>query len=706
MEGRNAPRASDDAAYEPGPASGFASSSRVPSRGPTSTRARPIVVVDDDAVSRHVLSAALTRAGLEHVTLGSGSDALTYLSTHEAELLLLDLVMPDPDGYELLRRFRADPKTRSLPIVVLTGVDDEDEVTRAFAAGADDFVKKPFRSDELVARVRGQLRLRAVQSELRHRERDLEVVLELTQVLASNLDVRGILQTVVQRTAEVAQIDRVSIVLAHNDTAHGVVVAASDDDSIRDLPIALDRYPEISNVLRTGEPLVIDDAQSHPVFLELEPRLFPSTFRSLVILPIAHDDKPLGVLFLRAQEKRTFTAREIGLCRTVASAMAIALSNARRFQHLREQAQQVTVERFEAERKIRSLQRFADFFESSADGMVVVDKGGSLLFSNRRAREITGFAEIDFVGKPLLDVVKISGDSWAETRQAFRDDEYPSDVDLRLVTSWGEERIVSANFSPVLHEEGFILCAFRDVTEARGLEGELVKTKEYLQRVIDSSFDAIVSADTKGKLVLYNRAAERLFGYPAAEVVGEHLGKFYPVESARTMMQQMLSGSGQVEGAKIDITHPDGTVIPVSFSGALVRDGERVLGSLGIYTDLRAQVRMEQKLAAAQAELLRKERRAAVAALAGAAAHELNQPLQSVLGYSELLERKLEQGDLGEVRRSLGVIHGEVERMANIVRKIGAITRYETKAYVGDAEILDLEASVTPEQSPVLEEEK
>lgn len=651
-------------------------------------------MVDDDAVSRHVLSAALTRAGLEHVTLGSGEGALAYLATHEAELLLLDLVMPEPDGYELLRRLRADAKTRALPIVVLTGVDDEDEVTRAFTAGADDFVKKPFRADELVARVRGQLRLRAVQSELRHRERDLEVVLELTQVLASNLDVRGILQTVVQRTAEVAQIDRVSIVLAHHDTEHGVVVAASDDDSIRDLPISLDRYPEIAKVLRTGEPLVIDDAQGHPVFIELEPRLLPSTFRSLVILPIVHDGKPLGVLFLRAQEKRTFTAREIGLCRTVASAMAIALSNARRFQHLREQTQQVTVERFEAERKIRSLQRFADFFESSADGMVVVDKMGSLLFSNRRAREITGFAEIDFVGKALLDVVAISGDNWDDAIQAFRDDEYPSDVDLKLRTSWGEERIVSANFSPVLHEEGFILCTFRDVTEARGLEAELFKTKEYLQRVIDSSFDAIVSADTLGVLVLYNRAAERLFGYPAHEVVGQHLGAFYPVESARNIMSLMRAGNGQVEGAKFDIVHPDGAVIPVSFSGALVREGERVLGSLGIYTDLRAQVRMQQKLEEAQAELLRKERRAAVAALAGAAAHELNQPLQSVLGYAELLERKLERGDLPEVRRSLAVIHGEIERMADIVRKIGAITRYETKAYVGDAEILDIEASI------------
>lgn len=647
---------------------------------------RPILIVDDDAVSRHVLCNALAKASLPHVAFGSGSDALSYLDTHRAELVLLDLVMPDVDGYEMLRRLRANPTTRSLPIVVLTGASADDEVARAFAAGADDFVKKPFRADELVARVQGQLRLRAVQTELQHRERDLEVVLELTQVIASNLDVRGILQTVVQRMAEVAQIDRVSIVLTHTDSSRGVVVAASDDDSIRDLPIELDRYPEIAEVLRTGAPLVIGDAQSHPLFGELD--AVPSAFRSRVIVPIAHDGEPLGVLFLRAQERRSFSSREVALCCTVASAMAIALSNARRFQDLREQTQQVATE---AERKVRSLQRFADFFEGSADGMVVVDAHGSLLFSNRRAREITGFAEIDFVGRRLLDVVQISGVEWETILRDFEEDDYPSEIDVNFITSWGEHRIASVSFSSVLIEDGFILCAFRDVTEARALEAELVRTKEYLQRVIDASFDAIVSADLSGKLVLYNRAAENLFGYARDQVIGQTLADFYPKDSAREMIRLILDNDGQVSNASIEVYDAHGNLIPVSFSGALVKDGERVLGSLGVYTDLRERRRMERTLEEARAELLRKERETAVAALAGATAHELNQPLQSVLGLAELATRKLERGKIEEARASLQSVHEQALRMADIVRKIGTITRYETKAYVGHAEILDLD---------------
>jgi signal transduction histidine kinase len=78
-----------------------------------------------------------------------------------------------------------------------------------------------------------------------------------------------------------------------------------------------------------------------------------------------------------------------------------------------------------------------------------------------------------------------------------------------------------------------------------------------------------------------------------------------------------------------------------------------------------------------------------VAELAGAAAHELNQPLTSVIGYAALLRRQL--ADSPQHLASLQIISDEAERMAEIVRKVGRITKYETKSYVGGAKILDLE---------------
>ena len=131
--------------------------------------------------------------------------------------------------------------------------------------------------------------------------------------------------------------------------------------------------------------------------------------------------------------------------------------------------------------------------------------------------------------------------------------------------------------------------------------------------------------------------------------------------------------------------------IPVSLSAALLYEEKAPIGSVGIFTDLREKMRMEQRLAQAQEQILAQERQAIVAELAGAAAHELNQPLTSVMGYAELLKRRLERDTAPY--SAAEIIFNEAERMAEIVRKIGKITKYETKSYVGRARILDLDRS-------------
>lgn len=652
----------------------------------------PVLVVDDDMVSRHVLGQALASAKLEHVAVGSGAEALSQIDRIHPSIVLLDLVMPQPDGYQILRILRARPETKDLPIVVLTAIDAEDEIAKAFEAGADDFVKKPFKPVELVARVRGQLRLRQAMDQLGRKEKDAQVVLELTQALASNLDFRGILFTVVQRLAEVARVDRVSIVLVREQENVGYVVAASDDEQLRDLPIDLTKYPEVQQVLSSGSPFVVEDASTHPLMEIVRSGGLgrKAKFASLCIVPILYEGRPMGVLFLRSRRPGAFGEREVALCRTISSAMAIALRNARVLQSLRDQTQQVAVARFEAERRMRSLQRYADFFESSADGIVVIDQDGRLLFSNPKAREITGYSEPDMRHRRLGDIFSEAGGSLAQDlRVGFLQGNFPRDLDIRIKTRDGRDVICNVSFASVLREEGAVLCSFRDVTRQREVEAELQKTKDFLQRVIDSSVDAIISADVKGRVVLFNRAAERIYGKPAREVVGSDVRNLYPEGTAKKIMKMIRAGGGRIEGLKVDIVDGAGATVPVSFSGALILEGETAVGSVGIFTDLREKMQMEQRLQAAQEQLLAQERQAVVAELAGAAAHELNQPLTSVRNYATLLRRLLQSGT--NAYSAAEVIESEADRMAEIVRKIGKITKYETKSYVGKQKILDLD---------------
>ena len=256
----------------------------------------------------------------------------------------------------------------------------------------------------------------------------------------------------------------------------------------------------------------------------------------------------------------------------------------------------------------------------------------------------------------------------------------------------------------MLREEGVVLCSFRDVTIERRTAQELHKTRDFLQRIIDSSVDAIISGDMQGRVLLFNRAAERIYGRVAGEMLGTDVRGLYPEGVAREIMKMIRAGGGRIEGLRTEILDAKAERVPVSLSAALLYEGETPVGSVGIFTDLREKMRMEQRLQQAQEQILAQERQAIVAELAGAAAHELNQPLTSVMGYAELLKRRLERETAAY--GAAEVIFNEAERMAEIVRKIGKITKYETKSYVGRARILDLDKAsdedvvVAPARAP------
>jgi PAS domain S-box-containing protein len=256
--------------------------------------------------------------------------------------------------------------------------------------------------------------------------------------------------------------------------------------------------------------------------------------------------------------------------------------------------------------------------------------------------------------------------------------------------------ILNVTFSPVLRAEGAILFSFRDVTIERETEVELRRTTEFLERVIDSSVDAIVSSDMRGRVLLFNRAAARIFGYEPIDVIGKlNVDRLYPDGVARDVMRKIRSpehgGRWRLEDYRVNMMGSRGEVIPVNISAALILEGGKPIGSVGVFTDVRDKLRMESRLNTAQEELREQEKSLALAQLAGTTAHELNQPLTSVIGYAEILMRKVAKES--PAADAASVILSESQRMAGIVKKIGRITRYETRNYVGDTQILDLDKS-------------
>ncbi len=118
----------------------------------------PILIVDDDPSVRRVFARALERAGFDPTQAADGRAALESIAADRPAVVLLDSRMPDPDGLEVLRLLRADPETRTLPVILVSGRADMDDRVAGLEAGASDYVTKPVDPTELVARVRTQVR--------------------------------------------------------------------------------------------------------------------------------------------------------------------------------------------------------------------------------------------------------------------------------------------------------------------------------------------------------------------------------------------------------------------------------------------------------------------------------------------------------------------------------------------------------------------
>lgn len=137
-----------------------------------------ILIAEDDPTVRTLLERLLRREGFDVVTAPDGESALRLFKDAQPDLVLLDVMMPDPDGFEVCRHLKSDPDTMLTPVVLLTGLGAVRDRVRGIEAGTDEFLSKPFERVELLARVRSLLRVKSYTDEL---ERAESVVLTLAR---------------------------------------------------------------------------------------------------------------------------------------------------------------------------------------------------------------------------------------------------------------------------------------------------------------------------------------------------------------------------------------------------------------------------------------------------------------------------------------------------------------------------------------------
>lgn len=367
-----------------------------------------ILIVEDVPANLHLLANMLTQQGYVVYSTTGGEPAGRFVQTTLPDLILLDIVMPDLDGYQVCARLKADERTRDIPVIFISSTDEVLDKVKAFSMGGADYIVKPFEAQEVVARVQMHLDLRAThkqlaaqneqwqqvnhelvreiaehkraeealrESEARYHEllKQTQAALAETQALyhvsrslivVENLP--GLLQVVVDSVAEALPANRVTLItfdLKERQVTHFVkggpgvseVVSVSFEELWEGL---------IGWVLREMKPALSPKVGPDPrESLEVQRRRAETNCGAIIVVPVLYRDQILGTLTaINRSDEREFAPQDVALMMAMANQAAIAIENAWLYEelqlahaHLERQVQERTADLAQVNRMLKIL---------------------------------------------------------------------------------------------------------------------------------------------------------------------------------------------------------------------------------------------------------------------------------------------------------------------------------------------------------------
>ncbi len=305
------------------------------------------------------------------------------------------------------------------------------------------------------------------------------------------------------------------------------------------------------------------------------------------------------------------------------------------------------IERQRAEHALRrSEEHYRGIFNASVDALAVLTTGGVVVDINPAAEKMYGYCRSEVLGRPLTDffrdpgqhaivrdfVGKVLASGYAQTEdRAWHKDGSRFHV---------EPRGVPITFEGRPH----ILVIIRDVTERRERENALRRSEDHLRATVEAALDCIVTMDSSGRIIDFNPAAERCFGYRGEQVIGRRLSETivpprYRRAHARWLRRYLASGAGQYIGRRIETAglRADGSEFPVEMAIGTARGPDGLI-FIGYLRDITERQRAEQSRRNLEAQLRQAQKMEAIGQLTGGIAHDFNNILTSVLGYMGMAE--------------------------------------------------------------------
>jgi two-component system NtrC family sensor kinase len=333
-------------------------------------------------------------------------------------------------------------------------------------------------------------------------------------------------------------------------------------------------------------------------------------------------------------------------------------------------------------------EKYRYLFESIRHGVYVSSKEGKFTDCNQAMVEMLGYENKEqILALDLTRDVYENPEDRRNFQRIIEKEGYVKEYEVTFKKKNGETITILLTSQTNNNERNEVIGyqgMMMDITGRKKMEKDLREVNHFLNRLIEASPDGIIVTDSKGDIIIYNKAAEQLLGYGRDELIGRaNIKDLYPRGLARKIRETMLDEKSGKKGilppTELYVKNKAGEVIDISLSASIIYDekGDE-LASIGIFNDLSEMIRVKRKLKETQDQLFQAERLAAMGRLTSQIAHELNNPLYGIMNTLELL--KAEIPEASRRRRLLDMSLSEVVRLSVMLKNMLTFSRPEEEA--------------------------
>ena len=325
-----------------------------------------------------------------------------------------------------------------------------------------------------------------------------------------------------------------------------------------------------------------------------------------------------------------------------------------------------------------SEEEFKNLFEHVASGVFISSKEGKFLNANQALLDMLGYeSKEEFLNIDLPQDLYVRPEDRRTFQEMMERDGRVIDYEVEFKRKDGSTLPILLTGHARYDKQGNIIGYEGlnvDLTQRKLMEKELREAYDFMNKIVQSSPNAITATDMKGNILIWNQGAEETLGYKASDVIGKmNIRKIYPEGEARKVMQMLRSDqsgeAGRLNTYPMVYVRRDGEIVEGNLSAAIIYDANgNEIASVGSFVDLRDRLQMERALRDTQEQLLQSEKLAAMGRLTSQIAHELNNPLYGIMNTLELLKTEIPTDN--RRRKILEMALSETIRLSDLLRKM------------------------------------